>query len=80
MFQSASLQYNPNVESTNACCDKTIPIEPVSDVLRQQAKEGRSIEILNLRKVFGDKVAVDGLNLSMYNGQITALLGHNGKL
>jgi ABC-type glutathione transport system ATPase component len=37
----------------------------------------------NLRKVFwtsdgGRKTAVDGLNLEIYNGQITALLGHNG--
>jgi ABC-type multidrug transport system ATPase subunit len=32
-----------------------------------------------LRKHFGEKVAVDGLNLSIYNGQVTALLGHNGK-
>ena len=28
--------------------------------------------------VAGPKVAVDGLNLRMYSGQITALLGHNG--
>ena len=26
----------------------------------------------------GKKLAVDGLNLNMYEGQITALLGHNG--
>lgn len=26
----------------------------------------------------GSKVAVDGLDLTMYSGQITALLGHNG--
>ena len=26
----------------------------------------------------GSKVAVDGLTLNMYKGQITALLGHNG--
>ena len=26
----------------------------------------------------GSKVAVDGLSLQMYKGQITALLGHNG--
>jgi ATP-binding cassette, subfamily A (ABC1), member 3 len=56
-----------------------IPYEPVSDALRRQAAEGKSIEIHNLRKVFGEKAAVDGLNLSMYSGQITALLGHNGE-
>lgn len=26
----------------------------------------------------GKKVAVDGISLNMYEGQITALLGHNG--
>ena len=55
-----------------------IPIEPVSDTLKGQAKQGKSIEIQNLRKDYGDTIAVDGLNLSMYSGQITALLGHNG--
>lgn len=56
-----------------------IPYEPVGEALKRQSVDGKSIEIHNLKKVFGDKTAVDGLNLSMYNGQITALLGHNGK-
>lgn len=55
-----------------------IPYEDVSDALKRQADEGKSIEIHDLRKTFGEKSAVDGLNLSMYSGQITALLGHNG--
>ncbi|XP_068671756.1 phospholipid-transporting ATPase ABCA3-like [Montipora foliosa] len=42
----------------------------------------RGIEIRNLKKVFstekGKKVAVNGVSLNMYEGQITALLGHNG--
>lgn len=29
-------------------------------------------------KEFGPKKAVDGTSLTMYNGQIFALLGHNG--
>merc|ERR1719359_2059856 len=37
---------------------------------------------MNLRREFstpgGTKVAVAGLNLSMYEGQILAMLGHNG--
>jgi ABC-type uncharacterized transport system ATPase subunit len=41
-----------------------------------------SIKIRALRKVFGKgkttKVAVDSLNLDIYENQITALLGHNG--
>ena len=37
------------------------------------------IEIRNLSKVFsGNKVAVSNLNMKMYEGQITALLGQNG--
>ncbi|XP_066289391.1 phospholipid-transporting ATPase ABCA3-like isoform X2 [Branchiostoma lanceolatum] len=40
------------------------------------------IAIRSLGKVFkgstGKKVAVDGLSLNMYQGQITSLLGHNG--
>ena len=56
-----------------------IPFEPVGETLKRQSLNGESIEIKGLRKSFGDKVAVDGLNLSMYQGQITALLGHNGE-
>ncbi|XP_013411172.1 ATP-binding cassette sub-family A member 3 isoform X2 [Lingula anatina] len=36
------------------------------------------IRIMNLRKEFHKKVAVAGTSLNMYEGQITALLGHNG--
>ncbi|XP_065650437.1 ATP-binding cassette sub-family A member 2 isoform X3 [Hydra vulgaris] len=38
------------------------------------------IHIKNLVKVYlrGNKCAVDNLNLKMYEGQVTALLGHNG--
>jgi ABC-type uncharacterized transport system ATPase subunit len=54
------------------------PFEPVSDALKKQGAEGKNIEIHGLRKTFGEKIAVDGLSLSMYSGQITALLGHNG--
>ena len=38
------------------------------------------VQIRSLRKVYNnDKVAVEGLNLKMYEDQITVLLGHNGK-
>ncbi|MFI7144230.1 ABC transporter ATP-binding protein [Nonomuraea sp. NPDC050022] len=36
------------------------------------------IETVNLRKEFGAKVAVDGLNLSIPGGRVTGLLGLNG--
>eukprot|EP00538_Stauroneis_constricta_P006033 CAMPEP_0119570644 /NCGR_PEP_ID=MMETSP1352-20130426/43716_1 /TAXON_ID=265584 /ORGANISM="Stauroneis constricta, Strain CCMP1120" /LENGTH=1964 /DNA_ID=CAMNT_0007620313 /DNA_START=556 /DNA_END=6450 /DNA_ORIENTATION=+ len=55
-----------------------IPAEQVSDTLKAQKKQGKSIEIRNLRKTFGEKTAVDGLSMSLYRDQITALLGHNG--
>ena len=57
-------------------------VEDVTDNLRQQVMEKSCIEISGLVKEFktktGIKKAVDGLNLTMYSGQITALLGHNG--
>lgn len=55
-----------------------IPVEPVTEALRAQSLAGDGIEIRGLRKQFGEKTAVDGLSLSMYKGQVTALLGHNG--
>eukprot|EP00047_Mylnosiga_fluctuans_P017548 m.62444 g.62444 ORF g.62444 m.62444 type:complete len:913 (+) comp7137_c2_seq4:3-2741(+) len=36
------------------------------------------ISVRGLRKVFGTKVAVQNTWLNMYEGQVTALLGHNG--
>ncbi|XP_025190796.1 ATP-binding cassette sub-family A member 3-like isoform X2 [Melanaphis sacchari] len=36
------------------------------------------ISVQNLHKRFGNFYAVNGVNLDLYKGQITALLGHNG--
>ncbi|OXA56781.1 ATP-binding cassette sub-family A member 3 [Folsomia candida] len=47
-------------------------IEPSSRNLKA------GIQIKNLTKIFGRKTAVNKLNLEIYEGQITALLGHNG--
>ena len=58
--------------------ETNIPTENVSETFKSQARQGKSIEIRNLRKDYGETIAVNGLNLSMYSGQITALLGHNG--
>jgi len=59
--------------------DRKVPIEAISENMKkQQQKDNLSVHIHGLHKQFGDKTAVDGLNLSMYSGQITALLGHNG--
>lgn len=67
-------------DNESAFCDENIPTEKVPEATRDQAKEGKSIEVHNLKKTFGDKTAIDGLSLSFYNGQITALLGHNGRI
>ena len=57
-------------------------VEEVAESLAQQRTEGKCVDIRNLYKYFdtptGRKTAVDGLTLTMYSGQITALLGHNG--
>jgi hypothetical protein len=37
-----------------------------------------AVKISGLRKEFGSHVAVHGLDLTMYEGEIFALLGHNG--
>ncbi|ETL98845.1 hypothetical protein L917_04165 [Phytophthora nicotianae] len=56
--------------------------EPVNAELREQERQGEVLAVQRLRKVFpvpgGEKVAVQGLNLTMYKNQITCLLGHNG--
>ena len=36
------------------------------------------MKISNLVKLFDKKIAIDGINLSIFNSQIFALLGHNG--
>ena len=53
-------------------------VEEVGSALKKQTTLGQTIEIENLRKVYGEKIAIDDLTLTMYNGQITALLGQNG--
>jgi ATP-binding cassette subfamily A (ABC1) protein 3 len=66
------------LESTASAPDGIIA-EEVSSALKEQTKQGKNIELRGLRKVFRDKtITVDGLNLPLYNGQVTALLGHNG--
>ncbi|XP_059142657.1 phospholipid-transporting ATPase ABCA3-like [Physella acuta] len=36
------------------------------------------IVVRKLFKMFGNKIAVNGINIDLYEGQITVLLGHNG--
>jgi ABC-type transport system involved in cytochrome bd biosynthesis fused ATPase/permease subunit len=52
--------------------------ERVPDSLKRMEKTGDCLKIRKLRKEFGTKVAVNDVDMTMYNGQIFALLGHNG--
>ncbi len=57
--------------------------EPISAEMEKQIEDGRAVRIRGLRKVFeaqrgSERVAVNGLNLEMFEGQVTVLLGHNG--
>lgn len=63
-------------ESDESVNDGRLPIEGVSDALKAQTDS--NIVIRHLGKKFGDKTAVEDLSFTMYNGQVTALLGHNG--
>ena len=82
----ASRDNSEEVEMTNRSAGggaaDDVPIEEVPAHLKAQVGEKKCVHINNLRKSFhvstGTKVAVDGLNMTFYSGQITALLGHNG--
>ena len=74
---------NVIVDVEEALAQELTPdIERVPDNLAQQIRDGKCIFVRGLQKSFntntGIKHAVDNLNLTMYSGQITALLGHNG--
>lgn len=69
-----------NAEAGGAERNHSSYFEPVSDAVKAEL----GVSIQNLRKVFppadgkDEFVAVKGLNLDLYAGQILSLLGHNG--
>lgn len=52
--------------------------EEVTDALKKQEKDRECLVVKGLVKKFAGKAAVAGTDLTIYNGQIFALLGHNG--
>ncbi|CAL1544560.1 unnamed protein product [Lymnaea stagnalis] len=84
--------YFPILKRYWGCCktspeyvdlDTAINVGQVPEMFEKEPNEKAGIKIRNLRKVYGKgkekaKVAVAGMTLNMYEGQITALLGHNG--
>ena len=72
------LHSNNNSNST-----EDLKEEPVSADLLKQRVDGRCVRVRGLRKVFAaqggaERVAVAGLNMDLFEGQVTVLLGHNG--
>lgn len=72
--------YSPlNVVGSTKEIEMTATVEPVPEILAQQVEAKTCVDIRGLYKEFkttnGTKVAVDHLSLTMYSGQITALLG-----
>ena len=76
---------NGNFDPEDANFDTSIKMESVSSELKKQILDGRAVRICNLMKRFPspaggeDLIAVKGLNLNLYEGQVSVLLGHNGK-
>lgn len=58
--------------------DKDVKLEPPTLALQQQEAEGTGVHIRGLTKTYGENTVVSELDLSMYEGQVFALLGHNG--
>ena len=52
--------------------------EEIPSALVEQESRKECLKISNISKLFGEKRAVDHLSMTMYEGQIFALLGHNG--
>jgi ATP-binding cassette subfamily A (ABC1) protein 3 len=46
--------------------------------LLKQKEENKHLQIKNISKYYGEFQAINDLSLELYNGQIFALLGHNG--
>lgn len=54
-------------------------VEPVGPQLSQQVVDGRTVSTRGLVKVYANgKAAVKGLDLDLFEGHISVLLGHNG--
>lgn len=64
-------------ELSGCCCPTWVPVVCMEE---EPAHLELGVYIENLVKVYrhGRKLAVDGLTLGFYEGQITSFLGHNG--
>ncbi|XP_053951058.1 phospholipid-transporting ATPase ABCA3 [Anastrepha ludens] len=58
--------------------NKSIERQTPSAFEMEPAGKHVGLQVKNLKKRFGDKYAVKGLSVNMYEDEITVLLGHNG--
>ncbi|MFS7977586.1 putative ABC-type sulfate transporter [Helianthus anomalus] len=81
LFASRS-EVNSDNHSKEKSTSSQSTMEAISLDMKQQELDGRCIQIRNLHKVYsgskGNCCAVDSLQLTLYENQILALLGHNG--
>ncbi|XP_047474330.1 phospholipid-transporting ATPase ABCA3-like [Penaeus chinensis] len=78
-YQMSSLTSSNNLGFDTEEIEPNPDLEPVAKELKMKA----AVRIRNLKKTFHPKGkdpvhAVDGISLDVYEGQITAILGHNG--
>lgn len=73
---------NDEIEDLEKSEENKENFEPVTQQMRSMEATGDCLQIKRLSKTFSNgKIttkAVDNLSLTMYKGQIFALLGHNG--
>lgn len=78
-YQMSNLTSSNNLSFDYEEIEPNPDLEPVAKELKGKA----AVRIRNLKKTFHPKgkdpiYAVDGISLDVYEGQITAILGHNG--
>eukprot|EP00347_Sterkiella_histriomuscorum_P002219 403369012 len=71
-------EINSNYKNDDESKIKDTNFEETPEIFKKQEREGLCLKISGLSKKFGKKVAVQNSNITMYNSQIFALLGHNG--
>ena len=76
LLQTIQDEDNTDSEASNNRNESNF--EAIPESMRRQEASNDCLKVRGLRKLFGTKAAVDGVSLTMYNGQIFALLGHNG--
>ncbi|POM79668.1 ABCA1 lipid exporter, partial [Phytophthora palmivora] len=80
--RQVTMETTADIQHDDVAVDLNPNFEPITADLREQEHRGEALTVKRLRKVFqvpgGEKVAVKGLDVTMYKDQITCLLGHNG--